>query len=165
MKKTSRIATALLLASGLSVAAAPAAFAESGQCVGMKHSAMIKKGHHGHHGAHGGHFHGGPGFFKGLDLTEEQKDQLAAIRQELEPQRKHFQEIGKLRRQQHELVRAETFDAGKMQKLVEQETKLIAEQRLQLAQTQHKMFQVLTEEQRQQLDERREQRREKRKQQ
>lgn len=163
MKKTSRIATALLLASGLSLAAAPAVFAEADQRRGVKHSHhMGKMGHHGHH-AHKGGLHKGAGFFKGLDLTEAQQDKLFAIKHELEPvKRNHFKEVRKLRAQQQELMQAKSYDSGKMKKLVEQETKLIGEQRLRMAEAHHKMNQVLTDEQRAQLSERQQQRKKKR---
>ena len=161
MKKISRIATALMLAGGLSLAAVPAVQAESGHERGMgKHCPMERMGHHGHKGGHD-HFRDG-GFFKGLDLTEAQRDKMFEIKHALAPaKRTYFKESRKLRQQQKELVQSASYDSGKMKKLVEQETKLLAEHRLRMADAHNRMYQVLTEEQRKQLTERQEKRRSK----
>lgn len=165
MKKISRIATALMLAGGLSLAAIPAVQAGPGPESGMgKHCPMERMGHHGqNHGHKGGHDHfRDGGFFKGLDLTEAQRDKMFEIKHALAPaKRTYFKESRKLRQQQRELVQSANYDSGKMKKLVEQETKLLAEHRLRMADAHNRMYQVLTEEQRKQLTERQEKRRSK----
>lgn len=165
MKKTSRIATALLIASGLTLAAVPAVQAEPGfeRGMGAKHCPMAQMGHHGmgdakgHRGRYDHDF--GAGFLKGLDLTEAQEDKIFEIQHALAPaKREYHKAIRKLREQQRELVRSTHYDSGKMKKLVEQEAKLTADHRLKMAEAKHKLYQLLTEEQRKQVTEREAQR-------
>lgn len=168
MKKTSRIATALLMAGGLTLMAAPAVQAEPGFERGMgmggKHCPMAEMmGHQGMgsmQGHKGGYGHDrSAGFLRGLDLTEAQEDRIFEIQHALAPaKREYHKEIRKLRDQQRELVQSASYDSGKMKKLVDQETKLTAEHRLTMAEAKHKMYQVLTEEQRKQVAEREAQR-------
>lgn len=165
MKNVSRIATALLMAGGLTLVAAPAVQAEPGVERGMgmgmgKHCPMAHMGHHGMKGHKGGYGHQrGAGFLKGLDLTEAQEDRIFEIQHALAPaKREYYKEIRKLREQQRELVQSASYDSGKMKKLVEQETRLTADHRLKMADAKHKMYQVLTEEQRKQVAERQAQR-------
>lgn len=165
MKTKSRIASALLLAGGLSVAAVPFVHAEPGYDPGFERGkgkhCMMERGGHGHHGHRGEFGHGRDGgFFKGLDLTEAQQDKLFDIRHALAPaKREYHKEARKLREQQRELVQSADYSTSKMKQLVEQETKLTAEHRLRMADAKHKMFAVLTEEQRKQLAERQQKRR------
>lgn len=167
MKNVSRIATALLMAGGLTLVAAPAVQAEPGVERGMsmgmgmgKHCPMAQMGHHGMKGHKGGYGHQrGAGFLKGLDLTEAQEDRIFEIQHALAPaKREYHKEIRKLREQQRELVQSASYDSGKMKKLVEQETRLTADHRLKMADAKNKMYQVLTEEQRKQVAERQAQR-------
>lgn len=161
MRNKSRITTALLLAGGLSVAAVPFVHAEPGFDRGEGKRCMMERGGHGHHGPRGEFGHGRDGgFFKGLELTEAQQDKLFDIRHALEPAKRTFhKESRKLREQQRTLVQSADYSTSKMKQLVEQETKLTAEHRLRMADAKHKMFEVLTDDQRKQLAERRQERR------
>ncbi len=161
MKRTTRITSALLLATGLTLAAVPVLHAESEFRPGMpgmmgKHCPMGEMGYHGMKGHHGGERHGRKAdFLKGLNLTEAQQDKIFEIKYALEPaKRTYHKEIRKLRGQQRELELASTYDSGKMKKLIEQETKLTAEHRLSMADARNKMYQVLTDEQRKQVADR-----------
>lgn len=163
MKSSTRLFASLLLASGMTFALAGPTLAESGMGMGMgmgkgmgKQCPMKSHGGGMDHGGMG-HFDHMPPFLRGLDLTEEQRDKIFDITYAQIPEmRKLHKELRSLHQQQKALPMSADYDAGKMKKLVDTETKLRAEQMLKMAETHNKIYQLLTDEQRKELAERKE---------
>lgn len=162
MKSSTRLFASLLLASGMTFALAGPTLAESGMGMGkgMGKQCPMKSAHGGgmNHGGMG-HFDHVPPFLHGLELTEEQRDKIFDITYAQIPEmRKLHKELRDLHQQQKTLPLSAEYDAGKMKKLVDAETKLHAEKMLKMAETHNKIYKLLTDEQRKELAERKEKR-------
>jgi Spy/CpxP family protein refolding chaperone len=124
------------------------------------------QGHHGkhhrhahshHRGMHGG-MHGGAhgaGALRGLDLSEEQRDQLFALRHAQAPK---MRELGKTLRESNRELRtlamSEAYDEARARQLAETASKAGADIALLRAQLGNETFRILTPEQRAKLAER-----------
>ncbi len=128
--------------------------------------------------AHAGGMHGGPGMMggpggrggmhgrgqgnagmHGLNLTQEQKDRIFALRHAQAPTvRAKMQEAGNARRELRALSMSDNFDAAKAKALAEQSSKAMAELAVMRASTGNQIYQILTPEQRAQLKARQERR-------
>ncbi|GAA0551480.1 hypothetical protein GCM10009098_18900 [Rheinheimera aquimaris] len=89
----------------------------------------------------------------GLDLTDNQREQ---IKQLMQQQREAFKREGRdnaAHLQLQALLIAEQFDESAARQLLEQQQQRAVEKRLTMLKLQHQVLQVLTEEQRQQLAE------------
>lgn len=109
---------------------------------------------HGQHGDHHTEHHGkmhhhGMGMLKQLDLTEEQKTQVKAI---LDKQRGTMKNAMSERRTHREevrtLVEAPEFDRAKAAALIKKQQARELDAKLDMLQTQHDIYKVLTPEQR-----------------
>ena len=95
-----------------------------------------------------------PPFLHGVDLTEEQRDKIFDITYAQIPVHRTFRkEMHKLHQQMHQLPLSADYDAGKMKKLVDAQTKLQAEHMLKMAEAHNKIYKLLTDEQRKELAE------------
>lgn len=158
MKSSSRILASLLLASGLTFATTTMAehrHDQAKQCPGKSGMGMMGGG------MMGGGMMGGmgdpdhkPPFLRGVDLTEEQRDKIFEITYAQIPVHRTFRkEMHKLQQQMHQLPLSADYDAGKMKKLVDTQTKLQAEHMLKMAEAHNKIYKLLTDEQRKELAE------------
>ena len=96
-----------------------------------------------------------PPFLRGLDLTQEQRDKIFDITYAQMPaMRKQGEKLEDLRRQEMELTMSASYDAAKLKQLVDAQVKLQAQQQLAMAESRHQMYQLLTDEQRKELDQR-----------
>lgn len=143
-KTVARIVIAGLLAAPLmALAQAPS---------GSGHGACAQQGGMQQGGMHVGR---GMGALRGLDLTQEQRDQVFALMHgQMPTQRAKAQELHKAMSELHQLSAAERFDADKARTLSETVGKLQAEKALMRSEMQARMRSVLTPEQRKKLDER-----------
>ena len=158
MKSSSRILASLLLASGLTFATTTMAehrHDQAKQCpgksgMGMMGGGMMGKGMHDGMGD----MDHKPPFLRGIDLTEEQRDKIFDITYAQIPVHRTFRkEMHKVQQQMHQLPLSADYDAGKMKKLVDAQTKLQAEHMLKMAEAHNKIYKLLTDEQRKELAE------------
>lgn len=158
MTASFRLLPSLLLAGSLALATGTPAVAEhdhqnAQERTPAKQCPMKMRHRPGMAGLHG--FDHLPPFLHGLDLSEEQRDRIFDITYAQIPERRKQQrELHKLKAQLRELPLSADYDAGKVKKLVDSETRLRAEQQLKMADVHHRIYQVLTEAQRKQLAER-----------
>ena len=164
MKSSSRILASLLLASGLTFATTTMAeqhrHDQAKQCPGKSGMGMMGGGMMGG-GMMGKGMMGGmgdpdhkPPFLRGIDLTEEQRDKIFEITYSQIPVHRTFRkEMHKLQQQMHDLPLSADYDADKMKKLVDAQTKLQAEHMLKMAEAHNKIYKLLTDEQRKELAE------------
>lgn len=165
MKSSSRILASLLLASGLAFATTSMAehrhdHEQTKQCPGKSGMGMMGGGMmggsmmgKGMQGGMGDMDHKPP-FLRGIDLTEEQRDKIFEITYAQIPVHRTFRkEMHKLQQQMHELPLSADYDAGKMKKLVDAQTKLQGEHMLKMADAHNKIYKLLTDEQRKELAE------------
>lgn len=151
--KFSKVLVAGLLAAPLFALAHGAGGGEACAQGGMHQGGM-----HAGQGMGGGHAGGGMrgmGPLRGLDLTQEQKDQVFTLMHGQMPvQRAKAQELHQAMDELRRLSAAERFDADKARALADKVGKLQAEKTLLRADMDAKLRAVLTPEQRKQLDER-----------
>lgn len=154
-RKSQKALTALLAAAGIALAMPLAAHADpmDGPHAGCGYGAR----------GHGGF--GGPGFgergLHGLNLTEEQKDKIFNLRHAQEPAvRAKLKELRETRSNLQALTHAPTYDEAKVRALTDKSAGVMAELARMHARTEYQIYQILTPEQRKQLDERRAQREE-----
>lgn len=143
-------------------ATAPAA-APQGQptAVHKLHDGKRGEHHRGHRGHHAkGHHRGGHGMMlRGVKLSDAQKDQIFKIHHAQMPAvRDQMKIIRANRTELRKLSFASNFDAAKARELAGAEAQARATLAMMHAETQHKIFAVLTPEQRQQVQKRQEQR-------
>jgi len=95
--------------------------------------------------------HGGPHeMFKGLKLTDAQKEQMRTIMKEAhkDKQRPSLEE----RRELHSIIAADSFDKAKAEAQAEKMTANSKERALSMLETQNKMYNVLTPEQKKEFN-------------
>lgn len=141
--------TTLLAAAGIALAMPLAAHADPGPgCEG--HGSMGYGGPHGHPGMFGGE-HG----LQGLKLTEEQQDKIFNLRHTQEPAvRAKFKELRASREELRALTHAPNYDEAKVRAVTDKSAAVMAELARMHARTEYQIYQILTPEQRKQLDER-----------
>ena len=145
--------TTLLAAAGIALAMPLAA-----------HADPMMDGPHARCGGHGSMGHGGFGAFgghglRGLNLTEEQRDKIFNIRHAQEPAvRTKFKELREARSNLEALTHAPTYDEAKVRALTDKSAAVMAELGRMHARTEYQIYQILTPEQRKQLEERKDQR-------
>lgn len=99
------------------------------------------------------------GFFKDLNLTEEQRDRIFAIHHASAPKvREAIKALSKARRDLRELARTDKFDEARAQELANAAAQAYAELQLLRAKDSNAILAVLTPDQRQKLQERHEKR-------
>jgi Spy/CpxP family protein refolding chaperone len=152
MKKRNIVLSTILAGSVLSVAAVGIANADpSGGCGARGHHASMHEGRMGHGGF--GHM------FKRLNLTEAQRDQIFQIRYAQKPaMRAKMKELRSGRQALRAAATAENYDAQKVQTLAQAQAKTLADMMVMRTETSHKIYAVLTPEQRQQLSQMRQHR-------
>jgi protein CpxP len=92
--------------------------------------------------------------FKQLDLTEAQRDQLFEIRHNQRPAlREKMKELRQSRQALRALATADTYDADRVREAAAQQAQVRTDLTVMRTETMHKMFQVLTPEQKQKLAE------------
>jgi periplasmic protein CpxP/Spy len=154
MKTRKHYLAALLAASGIALALPLAVHAnpmtDGPRCEG--HGAM---GHGGHRGPGGewGAF-GGHGL-RGLDLSEEQQDKIFNLRHAQEPaMRAKVKELREARSNLEALTRSSAYDEARVRALTDKAGTAMAELARMHARTEHQIYQLLTPEQRKELEER-----------
>lgn len=101
----------------------------------------------------GGH-DGLPPFLKGIELSNEQKTQITTLmKQEHASAETHHQQRGALMKDLHQVSNAETFNAQQAENIANQLANLEKEEFLTRARNGHKIFSLLTPEQRQKANE------------
>ena len=153
MKTFSRSLFASLFAAGL-LAAPVLTHAEP-------HSAAGQRG--GYHHAHGSKAYGADKAFKGIDLSEAQRDQLFEIRHQQAPTLRDLgKKVGAARKEFREATQGEQFDESKAKAASDKLGSAMAELQLEKARGYAKMQAVLTDAQRKTLAERKKDRADKR---
>ncbi|WP_417761830.1 Spy/CpxP family protein refolding chaperone [Shewanella sp.] len=120
---------------------------------GFHHGMMAKKGGDGPraHRAWGGMGHDMMGFMslRGVQLTEQQQQQIGALKKQ------HFQDMMQAHKQNMEamnsLMAAKNFDEKKAKQLIAEREQQRAAYRLDKLKMQHEIYQLLTDEQKQQV--------------
>ncbi len=108
-----------------------------------------------HHGMHCGHHHH---FFKKLNLTDDQKKEMFAIRLDERAKMKPlFQKVGEGRKQIGDLVKSGKFDEAKVRAFAKGQSDIIADIIVEKVHMKSRMYAVLTPEQRTKAEQLREQ--------
>lgn len=110
----------------------------------MRHKGQGKEGH-------GKEGHGKGGLFAGLNLTEQQRQQVRDIMKE--SQQNFSQEAKGQRQALHSLVASESFDEAKVKAEIDAISKVHTERMLQRAKAENKVYNLLTAEQKKQYNE------------
>ncbi len=152
MKKRNIVLSTILAGTVFSVASVGIARAEPrGGCGAQGHHTSVQEGHMGHDGF--GHK------FKRLNLTEAQRDQMFEIRYAQKPaMRSKMKELHRARQALREAATADNYDLRQVQTLAQAQAKTLAEMIVMRTETRHKIYAILTPEQRQQLSQMREHR-------
>lgn len=158
MQTRKHLLAALLAASGIAFALPLTVHADPGtdgpRCEGhgrMGHGAMGHRGFGGGLGLFGGHH------LRGLDLTEEQQDKIFNLQHAQAPaMRAKIKELREARSNLEALARAPAYDEARVRALTDKAAASMAELARMHARTEHQIYQLLTPEQRKQLDERKE---------
>ncbi|KEY58118.1 ATP-independent periplasmic protein-refolding chaperone Spy [Serratia sp. DD3] len=103
------------------------------------------------HKGHGKEGHGKGGLFAGLNLTEQQRQQVRDIMKE--SQQNFSQEAKGQRQALHSLVASESFDEAKVKAEIDAISKVHTERMLQRAKAENKVYNLLTAEQKKQYNE------------
>lgn len=97
-----------------------------------------------------GHF---PPYLKNLDLTDEQRDKISSLMHDQEPaMRDKMQELRKPKAELHRLSMSTDYDEAKVKTLSESSAKAMAEMAQMRAHTNNQIYQLLSPEQRKQLE-------------
>ena len=151
MKKPKSIAT-LILVAGITAATSVATLADP--MMGQRSKQQCNTEHR-RSDAMGPGMMGGdrlPPFLHGLQLTDAQRDKIFDITYaQIPTMRNQGKQLRDLHRQAMELTLSPDYDAGKLKKLVDAEVKLQVQQQLARAETDHQIYLLLTDDQRQQL--------------
>lgn len=157
----SRSIARLLVISSAALGLAPLAGAQPGPSAPQEPGVhrMAMRGHGGmHEGMYG--MEGPHGMLRGLNLTEAQRDQIFKIHHDQAPA---FREQAKKVRAAHDELRklsfADRFDEASVRKAADAQGKAIADLAVMRAQSMNRVRNVLTPEQRSQLDRMRDERR------
>lgn len=121
---------------------------------------QAKQGQHHKGGQHMGKRGGG---YEKLNLTAEQKAQMQALREAKKQKQQanrqqHRAQMQQLHTQTHALINSPTLDTTALNKLAEQQAAFSKQRFIERVQTQHAMAQILTDEQKAQLEKMREDR-------
>ncbi|QPT12923.1 ATP-independent periplasmic protein-refolding chaperone [Serratia rubidaea] len=133
--------TALFVASTLALGSASMAFAADTATTATADSAPMKMMHH--------KGKGGP--FAGLNLTEQQRQQMRDIMKEAHQNRGHG--MKEQRQALHTLVASDSFDEAKAKAQIDTISKAQSERMLARAKAENKMYNLLTPEQKKQYNE------------
>lgn len=108
---------------------------------------------------HGRHMQHAPmkRMLAGLDLTDSQREQIKQLMQQHRSEQKTARPDKAERKQMRDLLAADTFDETAARLLLEKQQQQAVNKRLAAMKLQHQVLQVLTDEQRQQLNEKRQQ--------
>ncbi|MTD39829.1 ATP-independent periplasmic protein-refolding chaperone [Erwinia sp. CPCC 100877] len=136
--------TAIVIASSLALGAANLAHAGETSTTSVKEDAVKMHHHKGQHGPH--HMM----MFKDLNLTDAQKQQVRDI-MKAERQKMPRPNLDE-RRAMHNLVASDTFDKAKAEQLIDNGEKQHRERMLSMMETQNKIYNVLTPEQKKQYN-------------
>lgn len=158
MKAPNRYLATLLAASAVALAAPLAVQADpggwgpgGGRCEG--HAGFDRGGRGGEMGMFGGGF--GPRYLRGLNLTEEQRDQVFKLMHAQAPTvHAKMKELREARGNLEALTRAPNYDEAKVRALTDKAAGAMAELARIHARGEHDIYQMLSPEQRQQLNER-----------
>lgn len=91
--------------------------------------------------------------FDKLDLTQEQKNQISAIKEKYKEQMKsNREEYKKLLSSMHDLIKSDKIDNAKLDDLINQKKELVASQFKLRIQMKHEIYHILTPSQQKQLD-------------
>ncbi|MGP9800167.1 Spy/CpxP family protein refolding chaperone [Rheinheimera sp. NSM] len=106
---------------------------------------------------HGRHMQHAPvkRMLAGLELTDSQREQLKQLMQQHRSGQKASRPDKAERRQMRDLLAADTFDEVAARQLLEKQQQQAIDKRLAAMKLQHQVLQLLTDEQRQQLNEKR----------
>jgi|SRR5689334_867906 len=116
-------------------------------------SASAQDGPGGHMGRHGG---GSMMHLRGLNLTQAQRDQVFKIYHDQEPAvHEQMKQVQAARQQLMQLASADRFDEASARQAADAQAKALSNLAVLRAQTMYRVREVLTPEQRQQLDQRR----------
>ena len=145
--------TSLFVAASLAVGATGIAHAAADHLTPAPADAtqttMQQKAHH-HKGHHHFHHHGMWGMYKGLNLTDAQKQQMRDI---IKASHKGMKRPSlDERRAMHDIVAADKFDSAKAKAQVEKITANSKEHMLTMLETQNKLYNVLTADQKKQYN-------------
>jgi Spy/CpxP family protein refolding chaperone len=151
MKQAKRFFRPLLIAGALSLAL-PFATQANAQMGGAQQGAAQM-----HH--RGGAHHGDRGFFRGLNLSEAQKDKIFDLRHAAAPDlREKGKQVRATRKALREMAHANTFDEAKAKALSEQAASAQADFTVARVRLDNQIYNVLTPEQQKQLEARKAQR-------
>ena len=156
MNKRNKIITALLAGSLMSAAWLGTTYAggHGHQMAPGFERASCKHGH----GKHG-HGKRGEWGFRGLDLTDAQREQVSQIMGEQRPKMRELRTAMQANRKAlREAATTDELDRAKVQDLADQQAKLKAEMIVLRTEIRHRIYGLLTEQQRAQLKERQERR-------
>lgn len=159
MRTPNRFLVALLATSGIALALPMAVQARPMMGGEGCHGPMSME--RGGHGAEFGMFGGGhgPRYLRGLDLTEAQKDKVFDLMHAQAPaMRAKVKELREARSNLEALTRSPTYDEAKVRTLTDKAAAAMADLARMHARTEHQIYQLLTPEQRQELNERKDSR-------
>lgn len=95
-----------------------------------------------------------PPFLMGIELSKDQQSQISAlVKQEMSNMETHHQQRGALMKNLHDVSNAETFNAQQAEAIASQFANLEKEELLNRARNDHKIFSLLTPDQRQKANE------------
>jgi protein CpxP len=152
MKNRNVFLGSVLAASILGLAANSNALAASDGGQGAGHRAGYEH--------HGWHREGGMSrMFERLDLSQQQREQINQIMEEgKQPRQEKKQALWQNRKALRDQAMADTYDAQRVQELADQQAKLNAELTVMRTETFHRIYSVLTPDQKQKLAEMKQQR-------
>jgi len=155
MKARKSTLTALLATAGIALALPLATQADDTTGPrGEGRGAMGYGGPQGERGSMCSPFGGDRGL-RGLNLTEEQRDKIFKLRHDQEPAlRDKLKDLRAAREDLEALTRAPTYDEAKIRAQTDKSAAVIAELARMNARTEYQIYQLLTPEQKKQLDER-----------
>lgn len=91
--------------------------------------------------------------YEKLNLTEEQKKQMKAMKEKYKDQMKANREAyKKLMSEKHALIKADKIDTAKMEELINQKKELVAAKMKMKIQMKHDLYHILTPAQQKQMD-------------
>jgi len=144
-----RHVTKFLLASSCALGLAPLA---ANEAFAQMDEGMMRGGMH-HRGG------GDMMRMRGLNLTEQQRDQIFKIHHDSVPaMREQMKQVQKARMDLRQVAMADKFDEAKARQAADAQAKAMANMAVMRAQTMNRVRQVLTPEQRQKMDEMRDRR-------
>lgn len=149
MVKSHKLFVSAAIVAASLLAAAPAISGEGGHCDRKHHAG--KMGHDGKDGFQKK--------LKALNLTDAQQAQVKDIMEKNKPQREaQWKEMRESRKALHEAAHGDKYDAAKVRELAAKEAQIKADMTVQRIETMHRVYSLLTPEQKQKWDAQRERR-------